>query len=119
MNKKRNIYKVSKKDSIEEAIEKNEKLINRVRNLEKENRRLKSENKTLQKAWYDTEVKLNKEVKDVSLEDVFESIENGIPLKKLRRACKECGCKKVRKLDYTDFEIVICGSCGYRAKIDK
>ena len=117
--KKINIFTISVDDTIEEVIEKNEKLISMVTNLEKINNKLKSENRTLTNAWKKTEDKWHKEIKDVPLEAVFESIESGKPIKNLKRECKRCSSRKMKKIQFEGFHIIICSHCGYRNRIDE
>ena len=100
-----NSLKAHEKDSMEDMVEKNEKLIKRVQNLEKENKRIKSENKTLEYAWIKT--------KEVILE-----IESGRPLTKLKRKCSNCSSKSMNKIQYDGFCVVACGRCGYRNRIN-
>ena len=114
-SRSRNSLKVDKKDSIEIAIDKNEKLINTIRRLEKEIKRLKSECKTLEKAWEKTEKLYRDVIKDITLEEALESVRTGKMLKLVNR-CPSCDSISLKKIKCATFSISVCGSCDYRKK---
>ena len=119
MARNRNSLKAHKKDSLEDLVEKNEKLQNTIKRLEKEVRKLRSENKTLSVAWGKTEKKYKQAVKDIPLQEIFEHLESDVPTRKLRRSCPSCGEKTMKKISFEHFHILICGNCDHRAKVDE
>jgi type IV secretory pathway VirB4 component len=119
MARSRKNLQVHNKDSREDLVEKNEKLQNTIRRLEKENRKLRSENKTLSVAWNKTEKKYKEAVRDIPLQEIFEHLESDVPKRKLRRSCPSCGEKTMKKISFEHFHILICGNCDHRAKIDE
>jgi len=119
-NKKNlNSLRVNNKDSIEILIEKNEKLINMVKRLEKENKKLKSEYSTLHSAWDNTQEKYKEAIKDIPLQDIMDHLESNLSLIKMRKMCPDCKEKTLKKIGVGGFHIVVCGNCKYRDRINE
>lgn len=118
---RKNIYKVSKKDSIEKAIEKNEALIAKLNRLEKENKRLRSENRTLQNAWQETEEYLVAISEEKDIDQIFDEIDTKTELRKVRQPCPnpKCSSKTMNKRKFDGYSIVSCKKCGYRNRVDE
>lgn len=119
--RKRNTYRVHKKDSIEDAIEKNEALIRRLDSLERENKKLKSQNKTLNNAWQKTEEYLVAISDKKDIDEIFEEIDTKTNLRKIRKKCPDskCGGKTMNKRKYDGYYILSCTKCGYRNKVNE
>lgn len=118
---KRNSYKVHKKDSIEDAIDKNETLTRRLNKLERENKKLKSENKTLQNAWHKTEEYLVAISENKSIKTIFDEIDTKTSLRKVRKKCpnSSCGSKTLNKRIYDGYSVLSCLMCGYRNRVNE
>lgn len=99
--------KISKRDSIDDAIEKNDKLYRKVKRLERENKKLKSENKTLEEAWKKTEEYLI---------EITEGTTKAI--KKVRKKCPNCSGRVMNTIKSKGIEIIMCGKCGYRNRLN-
>ena len=124
-NKEKNMknsrsLKIHKKDSIEIALEKNTTLLDIIRKLEKTNKKLKSQYKTMETVWHKTEKKYKDIVSSNSLEEIIDYIDNKKPLKKecLSRICKNCDSKSLREIQFNGFCIVICDNCSHRNRVD-
>lgn len=87
-----------------------------IENLKNENRKLKSQIKTLNSAWSKTEVFLENISDGRSLENMLKDAEAGM-LSKHEASCRQCKGKDVGMLDYANFRIVVCNKCGFKAKI--
>ena len=110
---------VHPKDTNSVARDKNEKLLAIVRKLEKENRKLKSQYKTMETTWGKTEERYKEAVKDIPLREIMENIETGNLLKgKSKDKCSQCESKKLKKIPFDGFCVVKCDQCGYRNRID-
>jgi len=121
MSSDKNSLRVHPKDSNSIAREKNEKLLEIVRRLEKENNKLKSQYKTMETAWGKTEEKYKEAVKDIPLKEIMDSVKNGNPLQvnsKNKDGCGKCGSKKLKKIVFDGFYVVKCDQCSYRNRVD-
>jgi Zn ribbon nucleic-acid-binding protein len=118
---RRNIYKVSKKDSIETAIEKNLSLIDKIDKLMRENKKLRSENRTLKNAWQKTEEYLVAISEEKDIDEIFNEIDTKTNLRKIRKSCPNSGCssKTMNKRKFDGYSIVSCVKCGYRNRVDE
>jgi len=119
MKKRKKSSIISAEDSSEKTIEKNEKLIQMIRNRDKKIRILQSENKTLKSAWEKTEFFLSEVTDGVSLEEIISNVISGKPLKKTKGRCPVCDVKNMKKLDFGTYYIIICDSCLYRNRVDE
>ena len=117
--KSKDSLRIHRKDSIEQAIDKNDKLFNMIDRLEKTVKKLKSECKTLKRAWENTEKKHEEIVKGITLQEILDHIQSGTPLSTTKESCKMCGEKTLNSIKCSDFYIVICGNCGHREKINE
>jgi len=118
MRTKKNLYKVSKKDSIEEAIDKNDALLRQLIKVGAEIKKLKSQNNTLKNAWKITEEYLINISKEKSLKDISEEIENA-RLIKIKKNCPNCKKKGMIKHQYDGFSTISCEKCNYRNKVNE
>ena len=116
MPRKRNPIRISKDDTLDEAYEKNQKLVNQVRNLEKKINTLKSHNKTLTSAWYKTEDFLSEITGGKSLKEILLDIKDHKKLTKIK--CPSCGGSSVKRTTFSSFSLVICDNCDYRKRED-
>lgn len=114
-----NSLKYFKKDTLEDLIDKNDKLIKIIRKLEREKKNLKSENKTLDVAWKKTEKQYKKQIQEATLQEVFEYLESGSSILKTRKKCESCEQCTMKKLSFNGFYIYICGNCNYRKRVDE
>ena len=121
MSRKRRSYKVYKKDSIKEAIGKNDVLLKRLEKLERENKKLKSENKTLQDAWHKTEEYLVAISEGKTIGKIFEEIDTQTNLRKIKKSCpnSKCGGKTLNKRQYEGYHVLSCMRCGYRNRVNE
>jgi len=121
MGSDKNSLRIHPKDSNSIAREKNEKLLEIVRRLERENSKLKSQYKTMETAWGKTEEKYKEAVKDIPLKEIMDSVKNNNPLKskiKNKDECDKCGSKKLKKIIFDGFYVVKCDQCNYRNRVD-
>ncbi len=114
-------YRIHKKDSIEDAIDKNESLIRRLVRLEKELKKIKSQNRTLKDAWQKTEDYLVAISEDKKIEVIFEEIDTKTSLRKVKQECpnSECNSKMMNKRKYDGYDILSCLKCGYRNRVNE
>ena len=75
--------RVKKEDDLDDAKEKNDKLINMVRKLQKEVRTLQTSNLTLQQAFDKSELFLKDITGDRPLEELLKTVQKGESLKRL------------------------------------
>ncbi len=116
-----NSYRIHKKDSIEDAIDKNEALIRRLYRIEKELKKVQSQNKTLKDAWQKTEDYLVAISEDKNIEAIFEEIDTKTNLRKVKQKCpnSRCNGKMMNKRKYEGYNILSCLKCGYRNRINE
>ena len=69
-----------------------------MKNLQRENRELKSKNKDLEKAWEKTQEFLSESVQDVSLEEIIKNVKENKRLKKAKKKEPVNEREEVRKL---------------------
>lgn len=121
MRTRKKSYRVFKKDSIEEAIQKNDVLIKSFHKLEKEIKRLKSENGTLMDAWEITEEYLCAVSEGKTREEIFNEIATKTNLNKIKKKCPapKCGENIMNKKQFDGFYIISCSRCGYRNKVNE
>ena len=110
--------RVKRTDTIEEAMDKNNKLIRKVKSLEKENKKLRTKNHTLNRAWDETESFLEDVTEGKSLKEIIENVNEG-KLKRVRKECPKCGGRKVKKIQFSGFHVVVCEDCKYREKVNE
>ena len=110
--------KINKHDTIEDAREKNEKLVNMVKKLERKVKTLDTKNITLQRAFDKTEVFLKEVTDSVSLMEILEHVKKDKPLGKMSIECPTCHGQKLKKLQFDKFYIMLCAHCNYRKKVD-
>ena len=108
--------RVKKEDDLDDAKEKNDKLINMVRKLQKEVRTLQTSNLTLQQAFDKSELFLKDITGDRPLEELLKTVQKGESLKKASK-CPECKAA-LKTIQYGNFHIVSCPGCSYLKKID-
>ena len=117
MGKDKRSLRVHSKDTNATAKEKNEKLIEIIGKLEKENKELKSRHKTMEVAWANTEEKYKEAVNNIPLREIIDSVKTGVSLKK-RDQCNKCGAKKIKRIPFDGFCVVKCELCSYRNRVD-
>lgn len=117
-NKSLDDLRVRRTDTIEEAMDKNTKLMRMIKNLEKDNKQLRSKNHTLNSAWNQTECFLEDITEGRSLKEVINAANEG-KLKKVRRECPRCLGKKLKKIQFNTFHVLVCEDCKYREKVDE
>lgn len=99
------------------------KLKNRIKRLEKENNRLKSELKAYDQAFKKTTKFLKDHTDEISLEDLIEAAKDGKSLKEVEEVpnvqnlCPRCF-SPIKKLQKSKVgEIVVCTKCDYRTVV--
>jgi hypothetical protein len=102
-------------DTLEDQVK---KLKATLRKRDKTIVQLKSEVKTVDRAWRKTETYLKEITNGKSLSEIIKTVEDGRPLSKTNIMCPECKILKVNKIIFTGFHIVNC-KCGYRKRIDE
>ena len=109
--------RIKKEDDIDDAKEKNEKLINMVKKLQKEVSELRTSNRTLQLTFDKTEVYLKEVTNDKSIEEIIKTVKMDKPLKKPEKcpACKSA----LDKLQGRGFHVVTCTKCEYRNRVNE
>lgn len=108
-NKRVEIQKNHKKDG---EFEK------QIRKLEKELKRLKIENKSLQSALEKTDEYLINMMKDKPLNEVMQDIkENSDAV--VREKCPKCGTQEMKKINLGTIKIVTCTRCPYRNRLNE
>ena len=120
MSKKRDSLLYKKDiDSLDKALEYIEKLKNRIVKIQKKNKELDSENKTLKKVWDKTELFLEDEIAATKpLIDLINTSKNNGKFTFEADNCPKCDKKRISKLIFNKFHIEICDSCDYRKRID-
>jgi DNA-directed RNA polymerase subunit RPC12/RpoP len=111
--------KVKKMDTIEDATDKNDKLINMVKKLQKQVSELKTQNTTLQKVFNKTEIFLKEVTEGISLNEILQHVKDGSPLRKVSDLCPHCNSKTLKKMVFQGFHVILCNQCGYREKINE
>ena len=107
---------MGKKRTIE-PIHKEERESEKIRRLEKEIRRLKSENKTLTNAWSATEKYLVDISRDKTINDIFQEIVEKAD-RKMNEKCPKCQCEDMRRINLGAVQIICCSSCDYRNRVN-
>jgi recombination DNA repair RAD52 pathway protein len=103
-----------KTERLQEIIRKQK---TQIENLKNENRKLKSQIKTLNGAWDKTEKFLENISEGKSLEQMIADADSSDGFKKKESNCRQCKSKDVGTLDYANFRIIVCNKCGHKAKI--
>lgn len=105
----------NKRKTSSDTDERVTKLEIRVKKLEKERKKLISDNRTLQNALEKTEEYIMAISKDKNVSHIIDEIESS----KLNKECPNCGNKKMHKTNYGEFYIETCEykNCGYRNRI--
>lgn len=114
---------VKKGDSIDDARDKNDKLIKKLKKAERETSQLRTQVKTIQEAWSKTEVFLSDFMGDMDLFDLINQSNDGKLLKveledKKSGKCTKCKTNETKTLVFDGFVIHICKSCNHREKIE-
>jgi archaellum component FlaC len=111
---------MKKKDSDVERLEaENKRLRTQVNSYKKEVKKLRSEIKTTEKAWGETEDFLKNITAGRSLKEVIKDAASGNGLKKLENVCRNCQSPDVAILKYPSFRILVCAKCGLKLKIEE
>jgi uncharacterized FlaG/YvyC family protein len=119
MNTNISNLRVTKHDSIEDAMDKNEKLIRMVARLQKRVKGLKTDNKTLKSVCDLNDAYLKEIVKDIPFEEILKCVNNKRPLTKWRKKCPSCQSEDINLVELLEFDIFLCRQCNYRNKIIK
>lgn len=99
------------------------KLKRRVKRLEKENNRLRSENKAFEQAFKKTTKFLEDHTGDISVEQLIDAAKQGKSLRKVEKEHVESLCpkcfSKLKELPKSRVgKIIVCTQCEYR-KVEK
>ena len=100
-----------------------QKLKNRVKRLEKENDRLKSELNSYEQAFKNTSKFLRDNTKEISLDALIKAAKEGASLKQVRdselkRVCKFCMSQNVHVSEVPSGKLVLCRDCS-KTNIEK
>lgn len=96
------------------------KLKRRIKRLEKENQRLKSENNAFEQAFKKTTKFLEDHTGDISVEDLIKAAKQDKSLKKVEKEhvenlCPKCF-SKLKELPKSRVgKIIVCSNCDYRS----
>lgn len=93
-----------------------QKLKNRLRNLEKENNRLKSELRTYEQAFKKTTTFLRDNTKEISVERLIEAAKNNNSLKEIKKqdisiVCKFCFSEDLHISYIPAGKMILCRNC--------
>jgi hypothetical protein len=107
------------KKSVEKIkAQKDEKEYERqIRTLEKENRRLKSENKTLQDLLNKNDSYMYEMVKDQPVEELMIRVRENAP-EAVKDKCPNCNCDEMKKINLGTIQIIVCTRCPYRNRLN-
>jgi predicted RNase H-like nuclease (RuvC/YqgF family) len=97
----------------------NRKLRTQLNNSKKEIKRLKSELKSYDAAWKETDVFLKNVMDGRPLKEVIRDVNDGKGLKKLETECNRCKSPNLNILKYSNFRIAVCLECKHKEKIDE
>ncbi len=89
-----------------------------IRKLERENRRLKSDNRSLQEALSITDDYLISITKDKTLEEVMKDVNENKDVT-IQEKCPNCGTSEMKKINLGTTKIVACTSCPYRNRLNE
>lgn len=110
-------------DELPEKVERLHELIRKyktqVDNLKRENKKLKSNLKTANMAWNQTEKFLENVSEGRSLEEMIRDANSESGFTKIEDSCKKCKKNNVSLLKYANFRIVICYDCQFKEKINE
>ena len=100
-----------------------QKLKTRVKRLEKENDRLKSELNSYEQAFKNTSKFLRDNTKEISLEALIKAAKEGASLKQVKdtefkRVCKYCMSDNVHVSDIPTGKMILCRDCS-KTNIEK
>lgn len=110
----------NKKIPVKEAKDSEvQKLKNRIKRLEKENARLKSEIKTLEGFRDLTSDYIGGKLDNVPVEKVIRGIEKKQKLSKIqpdviKEVCQKCLKGELKKVPFRNGVVIICGECQHR-----
>lgn len=91
------------------------KLKKRIKKLEGENARLKSEVNSLEEAFKNTKKFIDDETQGVSVEKMIDAAKKGTRLKDVKPKCPECGADvKITPGPRGMGRVIVCGNCKYR-----
>lgn len=118
---KRNIDKINKSDSNKTIAKKNLNLTDRIIKLERENKKLRSENRTLKNAWQKTEEYLVAISDNKKIETIFNEIDTKTNLRKIKQKCpnSDCSNNTLNRRKFDGYSVVSCVKCGYRNRVDE
>lgn len=119
MSKKRDDLLYREIKNAEDALEYIQKLKNRIIGDSQKIAKLKSENKTLRKAWNGSDDYLREVTDDRPLAEVLRDIKGKGRLSKLKDRCPKCSSADYKRTSYPKFHIDHCGNCTYRKRIDE
>ena len=112
-----------KEDELPEKVERLHELIRKyktqVDTLKRENKKLKSQIKTLDSAWTKTEKFLENVSEGRSLEEMIKDADSQSGLSKLEDSCRKCKKNNVGVLKYSNFRVVVCYECTFKEKINE
>lgn len=109
MSKKRAVVKTELQQDTEYA--------KMIRKLEKEIKRLRSENSSLQDALRTTDEYLMAISQDKTIENVFQEIQEKTNVK-AKESCPNCKSSNMRKISLGVVRIIACSNCSYRNRIN-
>jgi len=104
------------KDSIDIISEELDILRKKVKRLEKENRMLRSQKKTLEGAWEKTEDYLISVSNGKTIEQIFKEIGTETKLERIKEICPNCTRRVMNKQQFEGFYMAYC-KCGYRNRV--
>ena len=102
-----------------------QRLRNRVRRLEKENRKLKSEVNSLEQAFKNTTKFLRDHTEHISIHDLIEAAKNGSSLgnvqegQEVKEVCPKCFSDKLVVVPAPFGKVKSCGDCKHRETVNE
>ena len=110
---------MSKKREVEKKIHKKDcDCEKHIRKLERENKRLKAENKTLNDAIRSTDDYLVDMLKDRSVEEIVQSVKDRADTV-VQAKCPNCGKNEMKHINLGIIKIVACTGCPYRNRLNE
>ena len=81
-----------------------------IATLERENKRLKNDNKNLLDALRKTDEYIFSLVKDKTVAELVQDVKDNV----VKETCPNCGADQMRRVNLGEVVIVACNSCTYR-----
>lgn len=100
-----------------------QKLKKRIKRLENENTRLKSEVRTLERFVRETSAYVDGKLDGIPVDQVIKGVEKNMKLSQInpeviKEICPKCITIELKNLPYHTGRILVCNNCEYRKNVD-